>query len=69
MKKLNDLKAKRNELSNELKSYETVEEITDEVRSRIDEIADEVKTLDSDIQRMELIEKVNILTVEKEDEV
>jgi len=67
--KLNDLKLKRNELSEELRSYAKVETITDEVRNRIDAIADEIKALDADIKRMELIEKANILEIERSNEI
>lgn len=67
--KLNELKLKRNKLSEELRGYGDAEEITDEVRSRIDEIAEEVKVLDADIKRMELVEKTNIVEVERAEEV
>ena len=68
MKKLNELKAERNALSVELKAMK-VDEITEEQRSRIDEIALELETLNADIKRMELVEKTNKLEVEEAEEV
>ncbi len=69
MKNINELKSERNDLSVELKEFQEVKEITDEIRTRIDEIADEVKVLDADVLRMELIEKTNKLEVERSEEI
>lgn len=67
MKKLNELKEARNLLSEELKTIqEDKEGNVDEQRARIDEIAHEFEALNEDIKRMELIERANILEVEKE---
>ena len=63
--KLNDLKTQRNKLSEELRGYESAESFTDEISARIDAIAVEVKSLDANIKRMEMIEAANILEVER----
>ena len=66
MKNLNDLKLERNTLSEELDTIKNdTEGKVEEQRSRIDEIATEFNSLSEDIARMEMVERANILELEK----
>lgn len=66
MKKLNELKAKRARLMDELRDIGT-SEITTEVSERVDAIEAELATVDKDIKVTLLIEKANKEVVEAED--
>jgi len=67
MKKLNELKAKRASLMEELRKVNT-EEITPEISERVDAIEAELATLDKDIRILLTIEKDNIEQVEASEE-